>query len=153
MLDVQKRWVIDSVLLNETIDYEEAAVRVYQIAVHRNLQLSSIFHNPYNRYLRRLRPRVYKTHDVHVQIKWKNADAFIKQDGPIVLRVDFERPQPVNDKPCKILGVFRQAYLDDGLKREEYADYGPVQLFRNAFMMGWFTLLAEVSKRRNALAI
>ncbi len=91
--------------------------------------------------------------DIHVTINWKDVDALIKQDGLIDSRIDIETPKDVIDELCDKLEVFRQAYLDDGLKREEYADYGPVQLFRNAFMMGWFTLLAEVSKRRNALAI
>jgi len=91
--------------------------------------------------------------DVHVTINWKDADSLIQQDGPVVSRIDAETPQSVIDELCDKLEVFRKAYLDDGLKREEYAEYGPVQLFRNAFMMGWFTLLAEVSRRRHALAI
>jgi transaldolase len=91
--------------------------------------------------------------DIHVTINWKDADALIRENGQVVSRIDAETPQSVIDELCDKLEVFRKAYLDDGLKREEYADYGPVQLFRNAFLMGWFTLLAEVSRRRNALAI
>lgn len=91
--------------------------------------------------------------DVHVTINWRDADALIKQDGDVVSRIDAETPQSVIDELCDKLEAFRQAYFNDGLKREEYADYGPVQLFRNAFMMGWHTLLAEVSKRRHALAL
>ena len=90
---------------------------------------------------------------VHTTINWKDADALIRQDGPVVSRIDAETPQAVIDELCDKFEVFRQAYHDDGLKREGYADYGPVQLFRNAFLVGWYTLLAEVSKRRNALAI
>ncbi len=91
--------------------------------------------------------------DVHITINWKDAEELIKQDGPIVSRINAETPQTVIDELCDKLEVFRQAYLDDGLSREEYAEYGPVQLFRNAFLMGWYTLLAEISKRRNALAL
>lgn len=91
--------------------------------------------------------------DVHVTINWRDVDALIKQDGPTDSRIEVDTPKPVIDELCDKLEVFRQAYQDEGLKREEYADYGPVQLFRNAFIMGWFTLLAEVSKRRNALAL
>jgi transaldolase len=91
--------------------------------------------------------------DIHVTINWRDVDALIKQDGAIEARIDTETPAEVIEELCEKIEVFRQAYLEDGLKREEYADYGPVQLFRNSFMMGWFTLLAEVSKRRNALAI
>jgi transaldolase len=91
--------------------------------------------------------------DVHITINWKDADELIKQDGTIVSRIDSETPQSVIDELSDKLEVFRQAYLDDGLSREAYAEYGPVQLFRNAFLMGWYTLLAEVAKRRNALAL
>ena len=91
--------------------------------------------------------------DVHITINWKEVDALIEQDGPVVSCIDAETPQAVIDELCDKFEAFRQAYHDDGLKREEYAGYGPVQLFRNAFLMGWYTLLAEISKRRNALAL
>ena len=91
--------------------------------------------------------------DVHVTINWKDVDDLMKEDGQVVSRIDAETPQPVIDELCDKLQVFRQAYLNDGLRREEYADYGPVQLFRNAFIMGWHVLIAEVAKRRNALAV
>lgn len=91
--------------------------------------------------------------DAHITINWRDVDALIKLDGPIDLRIGAETAKPVIDELSYKLEVFRQAYLDEGLKREDYAAYGPVQLFRNAFMFGWFTLLAEVAKRRNALAL
>ena len=80
-------------------------------------------------------------------------DELIRQDGPVESRIDAETPQAVIDELCEKFEAFEKAYHDDGLKREEYADYGPVQLFRNAFLMGWYILLAEVSKRRNELAL
>ncbi len=91
--------------------------------------------------------------EVHVTINWRDVEALNEQDSSVESRIDAETPQAVIDELCDKLEVFRQAYVEDGLKREQYAGYGPVQLFRNAFMMGWFTLLAEVSKRRNALAL
>jgi len=91
--------------------------------------------------------------DVHVTINWKDADALIKNDAAIESRIEAETPKDVIDELSDKFPTFRQAYLVDGLRREEYGGFGPVQLFRNAFMMGWFALLAEVSKRRNALAI
>jgi transaldolase len=91
--------------------------------------------------------------DIHVTINWRDVEALVKQDAVIEARIDTETPVELIEELCEKIEVFRHAYLEDGLKREEYAEYGPVQLFRNAFMMGWFTLLAEVSKRRNALAI
>jgi transaldolase len=91
--------------------------------------------------------------DLHVTINFKDVKSLIDIDDRVESRIDVETPTDVVDELCDKFEVFRQAYLDDGLAREEYADFGPVQLFRNAFMMGWFTLLAEVSKRRHALAL
>jgi hypothetical protein len=48
---------------------------------------------------------------------------------------------------------FRRAYDDDGLSVADYAEFGPVRLFRNAFLKGWYTLLAEIPSRRHALAL
>jgi hypothetical protein len=48
---------------------------------------------------------------------------------------------------------FRKAFDDDGLPVEEFADYGPVQFFRNAFLKGWYLLLVEIPTRRNVYAI
>ena len=57
------------------------------------------------------------------------------------------------DELCDKFDDFRKAYYDDELSAEEYAGYGPVQLFRNAFLNGWYLLLAEVASRRHALAL
>jgi transaldolase len=91
--------------------------------------------------------------EVHITINWKDADALLARDGSVEPRINAETPQAVIDELLEKLEVFRQAYNENGLRREEYAGFGPVQLFRNAFLMGWYTLLAEISKRRNALAL
>jgi transaldolase len=91
--------------------------------------------------------------DIHVTMNWKDIDTLLKEDGAVESRIETETPKDVVDEIYNKFEVFRQAYLVDGLKREEYADFGPVQLFRNSFIMGWFTLLAEISKRRTALAL
>jgi hypothetical protein len=41
---------------------------------------------------------------------------------------------------------FRKANRRDSLKSEELAGFGPVQIFRSAFLAGWYTLLAEISR-------
>ena len=48
---------------------------------------------------------------------------------------------------------FRKAYRADGLPVAEFAEFGPVRLFRNAFLKGWYLLLAEITARRNVLAL
>jgi transaldolase len=90
--------------------------------------------------------------EIHVSINSKDVEALLERDAEMESRIDVQTSEEVIDEHCAKFEVFRKAYLPDGLKRKAYAGFGPVQLFRNAFMMGWLTLLAEVSKRRNALA-
>ena len=46
---------------------------------------------------------------------------------------------------------FKRGYLDDGLSVEEFADFGPVQLFRSSFMKSWQRVLDIVKERRATL--
>jgi transaldolase len=91
--------------------------------------------------------------DVHVTINWSTAQEIIDADTPLVPRIDAETPAAVIDELCDKFPDFRKAYFEDGLALDEYADYGPVQLFRNAFLKGWYLLLAEIPSRRHALAL
>jgi transaldolase len=91
--------------------------------------------------------------DVHVTINWSTAEDIIRKDPPLTSRIDVETPLEIIDELAAKFVAFRQAYDDDGLAVEEYAEYGPVQLFRNAFIKGWYLLLAEVASRRNYNAL
>jgi transaldolase len=91
--------------------------------------------------------------DVHVTINWSTAQEIIDSGTPIVSRIDVETPPAVIDELCTKLPDFRKAFDEDGLSVVEYADFGPVQLFRNAFLKGWYLLLAEIPSRRHALAV
>jgi transaldolase len=91
--------------------------------------------------------------DVHVTINWSTAQELIEADSPVVSRIDVETPKSVIDELCEKFDDFRSAYYEDELSVEEYADYGPVQLFRNAFLKGWYLLLAEIVSRRHANAL
>ena len=53
------------------------------------------------------------------------------------------------DELCDKLPDFRKAYRDDGLTIEEFADFAPLQYFRNMFVKGWDTLLETVRKERS----
>jgi transaldolase len=91
--------------------------------------------------------------DVHVTINWSTADEIIAADPPIVSRIEAETPRSAIDELKEKLPDFRRAYEQDGLSAEEYAEFGPVQLFRNAFLKGWYLLLAEVASRRHFNAL
>lgn len=91
--------------------------------------------------------------DVHITINWNTADELIKANTSVVSRIDAETPAAVIEELCEKFPAFRQAWAEDGLQEEEFEDYGPVQLFRNAFINGYYQLLAEVVSRRHALAL
>ena len=91
--------------------------------------------------------------DVHVTINWSTAQEIIDAGTPVVSRIDVETPRAVIDELREKLVDFRRAYDEDGLSVEEYADYGPVQFFRNAFLKGWYLLLAEIPTRRHFHAL
>ena len=91
--------------------------------------------------------------DVHVTINWSTAQEIIGAGTPVVSRIDAETPQSVVDELCEKFIDFRKAYDEDALSVEEFAGYGPVQLFRNAFLKGWYLLLAEIPSRRHFHAL
>ena len=91
--------------------------------------------------------------DVHVTINWSMAQELIEAAPPVVSRIDAETPQTVIDELRDKFVDFGRAYDEDGLSVEEFAGYGPVQLFRNAFLKGYYLLLAEIAARRHAHAL
>jgi transaldolase len=92
--------------------------------------------------------------DAHVTINWSSAQEIIDADIPIVPRMlEGEPSAAAIAELCEKFPDFRKAYDDDGLTAEEFADFGPVQFFRNAFLNGWYLLLAEVAARRNVWAV
>jgi len=91
--------------------------------------------------------------DVHVTINWSTAQEIMDAGTPLIPRMETETPAAVIDELCEKFPDFRKAYFEDGLALDEYADFGPVQLFRNAFLKGWYLLLAEIPSRRHALAL
>ena len=44
--------------------------------------------------------------------------------------------------------AFRQAFMEAGLKVEEYEEYGPVVFFRDAFISAWESTLKVIEERR-----
>jgi hypothetical protein len=72
---------------------------------------------------------------------------------PIDSRIDVKTAQSDIDELVEKFDDFRKAWSEDELSVEEFAGYGPVQLFRNAFLKGWYLLLAEIPTRRHAQAL
>jgi len=85
---------------------------------------------------------------VHVTINWSTAEELLAADPPVVSRIGVETPRRVTDELCDKLPDFRKAFLDDGLAREEFNVYGPLQYFRGMFVKGWDVLLQNIRERR-----
>ena len=91
--------------------------------------------------------------DVVVTINWVGtADALLEQDPPVVFRLFNPVEQYVVDELIAKLPDFRRAYLEDGLRPEEYEDFGPVVLFRDTFMTSWRRVLELIGEQRRSAA-
>lgn len=87
--------------------------------------------------------------NVDITINWKGtADKLIELNPPIedILH------SPINEDYAKILldtlPDYELAYEPDALNSDKFESYGPVVLFRNAFLKGWQTTLDEIKKVR-----
>ena len=89
--------------------------------------------------------------DVCITMNWPGqAEELLKQDLPVVPR--FFNPAPENyiDELLTKVPEFRQAYMVDGLKVEDYEHFGPVGYFRDMFVNSWVNALNHIEKRRNS---
>lgn len=89
---------------------------------------------------------------VHITINWKTAEQIISSGIAVKPSLQEETPEAVAEELRAKLPDFRMAY-DEGLLPGEFASFGPVQLFRNSFLKGWYLLLAQTAIRRHALAL
>lgn len=91
--------------------------------------------------------------DIHITINWSTAEELIQANTPVVSRIDATTAPSVIDELSQKFPVFKKSWVEDGLEVEEFEQFGPVQLFRNAFLNGYYILLAEVVSRRHAQAL
>jgi len=86
--------------------------------------------------------------DMDITVNWSTVRELINKGGKPIGRIDTQIPEEYITELNEKLTVFRKAYQIDGLSIEEFADYGPVQLFRNNFKEGYYHLLKEIAARR-----
>ena len=85
-------------------------------------------------------------------INWEGtADKLIEQDPPVVYRLFNPVPQQVIDELVEKLPDFKRGYLENGLEIDEFEDFGPVCLFRSAFIKSWQRVLDLISERQKNL--
>lgn len=91
--------------------------------------------------------------NAHITINWSTAADIMESPAVPEHTIGLETPAKVVDELKEKFDDYRKAWEDDGLAIGDYAGYGPVQLFRNAFLKGWYQLLAEVASRKHAQAL
>ncbi len=88
--------------------------------------------------------------DVAITINWNgSADKLIELDGNVIDRFNAPANQSAVDSLLCNIDEFRKAWLSNGLKPEEYEDYGPVVLFRTSFEKNWKEALEFIKNRRS----
>lgn len=91
--------------------------------------------------------------NANITINWSTAQEILDMDFQIENSIAEPENPLIVEELMRAFPDFTKAYDDHGLTLAEYAEFGPVQLFRNAFLKGWYTLISEICARRNALAI
>jgi transaldolase len=84
-----------------------------------------------------------------ITINWEGtADTLLAMDGPVVSRIGADVELRLVDELKEKLPDYSRAYDVEGMKPDEYYDYGGVELFRNSFMKGWRQLVDLIAERR-----
>jgi transaldolase len=86
--------------------------------------------------------------DMHITMNYSTFVELNRSEKQVVSRIDSEASPSDVRLLREAIPDFRKAYDDDGLSTEEYAEYGPVLLFRGMFVKGYEKLVDEVKKRR-----
>lgn len=87
--------------------------------------------------------------DMCITINWEGtADKLLAQDPPVIWRLFNPVPPAVLEELLEKLPDFRRAYAEDGLSVDEFAEFGPVQLFRSSFVKSWQKVLNLIEARQ-----
>ncbi|MBD3375968.1 hypothetical protein GF406_13110 [candidate division KSB1 bacterium] len=91
--------------------------------------------------------------DVCITMNWTgHVDQLLELDQPVVSRL-FNPVQPkVLDELLQRVPAFGHAFMEKGLKVEEYEEYGPVMYFRDSFVSAWKNVIDLVKQRRRELS-
>jgi transaldolase len=85
---------------------------------------------------------------IHITINWSTAEEILAANTPVVEKVAIETPPRVIAELEQKLPDFRKAWREGELAVEEFAEYGPVQRFRNQFIRGWNQMLDTIKEER-----
>jgi transaldolase len=86
--------------------------------------------------------------EFHITINWSTAEEILALNPPVTARIAIETPREVIAELEQKLPDFRKAWREGELAVEEFAEYGPVQRFRNQFIRGWTQMLDTIKEER-----
>lgn len=87
--------------------------------------------------------------NAHVTLNWSGTALVLEENPPKIENLfDIPVPETIIRELSAKLTTFKRAYTEDGLKPDEFEDFGPVVRFRTQFMNGWNELLKTIRERR-----
>ncbi|MGI6696373.1 MAG: transaldolase family protein [Christensenellales bacterium] len=88
--------------------------------------------------------------DMHITINWSTAVELNANNTDPVDAIDNEADPAVVKALMEKLPNFKRSYDEDGMKPEEFEDYGPTMLFRTQFLNGYSRLIdaIELAKKQ-----
>lgn len=91
--------------------------------------------------------------EVNLTVNWKGiADVLLEQNPFVVNRMFNAVPHMIIDELIEKLPDFKRGYLVNGIKVEDYNDFGPVKLFRQSFVNSWKRVVDLIKERRLAIS-
>ncbi len=89
--------------------------------------------------------------DLHVTINWKTFAEVLDDPVPFALGIDEPIDPAAIARLSETFDDVRRAFELDGLRLEEFEEFGPVQHFRDNFIAGWHGVLEAIAREREAL--
>ncbi len=86
--------------------------------------------------------------EFHITINWSTAEEILALNPPVTNQIALETPRALIAELEQKLPDFRKAWREGELAVEEFAEYGPVQRFRQQFIRGWNQLLDAIKEER-----
>jgi transaldolase len=91
--------------------------------------------------------------NMDITVNWSTARELIEMNEVVIDRIDTVTSEDVIEELRSKFADFGVAYDEEGLGIEAFASYGPVRLFRNYFVEGYYQLLSEIAARRAQLLL
>lgn len=86
--------------------------------------------------------------DACITMNWDGqVNELIKLDLPVIHRFFNPIPEIYLDELLSKIPDFRLAYFENGLKLEEYENFGAVVYFKDMFMSAWNSVVDLIEKR------